>query len=290
MAGRMITDVLFNMHMVDEVPYDAWATGGDNALAHMREPVFIMYSSNHVWVSNINVFEHPWCGFCARQEYYICAMGCRNNERWVGYGCEHDAKWCGLCVRRVVAWCNRGCRTARLMNVWHHARYLELLTSVAGDYVPCSWCAMGAGTYCKACDTVYGPACAMCRDCDNCMKACRLCWALHYVRDLGRPCVRVTADRRRALRDGRYCMVCGEPATKMCEGCRLMRYCSGRCQRRDWQQHKVFCRKHRGAVRVFWYYEWHRPVIDTCQVSAIEDGGQILVRFLACFGGLLQPS
>ena len=174
MADNMIEHALANMNMVDVLPYDVLDTFGENQLEHMRDPDFTKVYSRHVAVPNVGVCEHPWCGFCVRNDYYICASDCPNNERWsCGYGCEHDAKWCGLCVRRVVAWCGRGCRTARLIDVWHHARYLNLLTTAARIYVPCSWCAMGAGTYCKACDTDNGPACAMCRDCDNSMKACR---------------------------------------------------------------------------------------------------------------------
>eukprot|EP01102_Stenamoeba_stenopodia_P000893 TRINITY_DN10828_c0_g1_i1.p1 TRINITY_DN10828_c0_g1~~TRINITY_DN10828_c0_g1_i1.p1 ORF type:complete len:347 (-),score=57.65 TRINITY_DN10828_c0_g1_i1:20-964(-) len=37
--------------------------------------------------------------------------------------------------------------------------------------------------------------------------------------------------------------VCGKPGTKMCGKCRLRRYCSLDCQRKDWSQHKLNCGK-----------------------------------------------
>jgi len=38
------------------------------------------------------------------------------------------------------------------------------------------------------------------------------------------------------------CVACSNEASKRCDQCRLMPYCSDKCQRSDWKTHKWFCR------------------------------------------------
>ena len=121
------------------------------------------------------------------------------------------------------------------------------------------------------------------------MKACRLCFAFHYVQKLGRPRPHLP-ESIRAQRAGRFCMVCAARGTIMrCGGCRITPYCSVSCQGQDWRSHKVLCAKLRGPVEVFWIYEWQRPVVQSCQVYAEMNGRASLARFIACFGSTIEP-
>ena len=50
---------------------------------------------------------------------------------------------------------------------------------------------------------------------------------------------------------GTFCLVCGEHARGACEACRLVDYCSRRCQKADWKcGHKQVCAHLRDRVRV----------------------------------------
>ena len=45
----------------------------------------------------------------------------------------------------------------------------------------------------------------------------------------------------------KICVVCGNPATDICGGCRGIVYCSRECQNKDWKSHKEHCvKKHKG--------------------------------------------
>lgn len=39
------------------------------------------------------------------------------------------------------------------------------------------------------------------------------------------------------------CSICGNESATKCGGCRVKRYCSAECQRKDWKEHKKECKK-----------------------------------------------
>lgn len=43
-----------------------------------------------------------------------------------------------------------------------------------------------------------------------------------------------------------FCQVCGHEAIKYCAGCKKVYYCSDKCQKADWKNHKKFCNKSTG--------------------------------------------
>lgn len=45
------------------------------------------------------------------------------------------------------------------------------------------------------------------------------------------------------------CSVCEAGSARRCGGCRLLRYCSGACQLRDWRRHRVHCKARSGRFR-----------------------------------------
>lgn len=71
--------------------------------------------------------------------------------------------------------------------------------------------------------------------------------ALQVVQQLAFELFKDTVEVRegaQAQQGTRMCQsCCGAGSLKLCQGCRLVRYCSKECQRRDWPVHKAFCRR-----------------------------------------------
>ena len=124
---------------------------------------------------------------------------------------------------------------------------------------------------------------ALCRRCDDNLVACRLCWADNYVRAKGR--VRAPVDAARPYAGVRVCGNCNSPATTRCGGCKTVAYCSTTCQVEDWHRHKPVCAMVRGAVPVFWIYDWHKLRVEKLRDWALMDGAEAAARFYRCFGG-----
>ena len=110
---------------LDEVGYDqirmeVMVPISGNQLMHMRDPVFTYVYKLHVPVEDVDENEYAWCGFCTKIDHSVC-----------GNLCDHRGTgWCGHCDARTVAWCSRDCVTARLLDVWHHHRYMRTLTRI----------------------------------------------------------------------------------------------------------------------------------------------------------------
>lgn len=52
------------------------------------------------------------------------------------------------------------------------------------------------------------------------------------------------------------CIVCETPDGKLCATCNAASYCSKRCEKRDWQSHKLLCKDFAE------YQDEHRPSPD----------------------------
>jgi hypothetical protein len=227
-----------------------------------------------------------WCGFCKAMPVTVCSEGC------VGYG----GLWCGggsriywwstlgPCVPVSMDLCGQSCRTRRLLD----AIYLRQFTAKVvrqTEKPPCSWCGYGAGSWCEACDWEAGPAIALCHLCDASLGACRKCFAMHYVRGAAQPMERPSdASRRSSGTLLETCVVCEETrSTKRCGGCHTMHYCSAKCQKKDWRQHKLVCGMLQGPIAVHFVYDWHVPEIASCRDWASANGAAAERRFYACF-------
>jgi len=82
-------------------------------------------------------------------------------------------------------------------------------------------------------------------DCSFCFRdspaACDFCFPCHgRAGDLPLHCY-TTCDGCGADDVEEACVVCGNPSNKRCSKCKVTKYCSTECQRRDYKEHKVNC-------------------------------------------------
>ena len=51
-----------------------------------------------------------------------------------------------------------------------------------------------------------------------------------------------------------------------------------------WHRHKPVCAMVRGAVPVFWIYDWHKLRVEKLRDWTLMDGPEATARFYRCFG------
>ena len=259
-------------------PVDVVVPISAEELLMMRAPVWTTYGeAAHTAVTTARfIGERAWCGSCMSHTRLVCVDGCATMIE--------KNTWCRGCVGVPKEFCGVSCWRERLLSsmsyVAFYDRVLELGAEQLETMNPCSWCAMGAGSWCESCDRSMGPANSLCNRCDDNLKACRLCYADNYVRKAGR--VRVPPDAAR--QDSRVCAHCGLSARMKCGSCKVVNYCSTDCQAQDWNHHKPVCSMLRKAIPVYWVYRWHAPIVDILRNYANMAGNRALTRFYACFG------
>ena len=247
----------------------------DEQLLLMRAPVWTNYgdAARTAMIGARFIGGREWCGSCKSINRLVCVDGCAT---MIG---RND--WCRGCVGVPKMFCGVSCYGERLLGSMSYVAFYERVLALCAES-PCSWCAMGAGSWCESCDRSMGPANSLCNRCDDNLKACRLCYADNYVRKAGR--VRVPPDAAR--QDSRVCAHCGLSALQMqqCGSCKIVNYCSTDCQAQDWNHHKPVCSMLRKAIPVYWVYPWHAPIVDILRNYANMAGNRALTRFYACFG------
>ena len=161
-------------------------------------------------------------------------------------------------------------------------RYWERILDITpSDLIPCTWCGFSATAMCESCDRTNGPASALCRRCENELSACRLCWAITYVKRQRKPTFTDCVIHRRI--NNVKCSTCAErPATLQCAGCGTIPYCSAECQSGDWKHLKSVCKMLRKGCEVFCIYEWQQQAKNECLAWAVEYGER--ERYYKCFG------
>ena len=202
----------------------------------------------------------------------------------------YERQWCGRCEKYAgnengmvgPVWiCDTDCYDGRLGDSVMFRRYWERqLDMEQTELIPCTWCGFRSSTMCGSCNPTNGPASALCRRCENEQSACRLCWAITYVKRQSKPILPDCVIHRRT--NSVTCSTCAGPATLQCAGCGTIPYCSAVCQRKDWKHHKSVCKMLRKGCKVFCLYKWHQPVKKECREWAIEYGER--ERYYKCFG------
>lgn len=259
-------------------PADYQVMVGEVDLMRMRMPVWLPPSilpdiEDHSSASIMPVWRSYGYGFCEGCDSPVCEVCVMNGP----------GDCCGLCDTSPPLLCSMTCWDGRTMNSRHYRSYVQtVVTTLDLPCLPCSWCGKGTETWCANCDRTMGPATALCHYCDQSMSACRLCWAVNYIKQRGPP--RPPAALRALRRATRVCTLCRQsPATKRCGGCDNMPYCSKACQKTHWKLHKRLCAMLRGPIAVFWIYEWQFARVASCWKWALRKDDEARIRFQSCF-------
>ena len=112
---------------------------------------------------------------------------------------------------------------------------------------PCSWCGQPTGDWCESCprggDGKYGRAHSICMKCEATIRECRLCRLSRQIaaKDSIPPDVHVQPGS--AWAGMTKCAACGEVSEghKLCSGCHCFRFCSKKCHKALWRDHKSMC-------------------------------------------------
>lgn len=65
------------------------------------------------------------------------------------------------------------------------------------------------------------------------------------------------------------CIVCDKPSSKICSGCKIIKYCSKECQLQNWPQHKSFCKQSNLESNQQEIKPFQNPLLEWAKAHAI---------------------